>query len=148
MSRLPDIVVTEHIWAELAEDDRTPPPVLGDMSAWVSQYTFPYWQTEWEERCLTLERRGRVGEDRWALMDRPSCYNKRTGKWDYENSPSNRSDQLLRDCRMTLAEARPIIARQVYRLHSHALRRVARMVAIREMRQAETKAAEEARETE
>lgn len=145
MSKHPAVIVPDHVWAELAEADLTPPLVLGDMNRWVSQYSFPYWMTKYEERCLTLERRGHVGEDRWVLLDRPHCYNKRTGRWTYEMFSSGRSDDFLRDCRMTLVEARPIIVREVTLRHRHCLRKVARIITLSEMREAAT-AAEKAQE--
>lgn len=140
MNNAPRVDVPPEVWEELAKDDLTPLPILGDMSPWVSQYTFPYWQTEHEERVLTLARRGRVGEDRWALLDSPHCYNKRTGRWEYEMRNSERSDRFLEECRLTLAEARPIIVKVVFRLHQHALRKVARVYTLSKQREAAQRA--------
>lgn len=137
MSEYPRVPVPPEVWAKLAEDNRTPLPILGDMSPWVTQYTVPYWQTDHEEMVLKLERRGRVGEDRWVISDGSHCFNKRTRMWVYEMRPSERDDRFLRDCRFTLAEARPIIVREVFRRHRHTLHRVARIVTLRRMREAE-----------
>lgn len=139
MSKHAPVIVPEFVWAEMREHDQTPPMILGNMDPWVSQYAFPYWQTPDEERCLKLERRGRIGEDRWALLDGGHCYNKRTGIWEYERSPSNRSDRFLEDCRLTIAEARPVIVSACWYLHQHAFRRTARQVTIYYERQARQK---------
>jgi len=136
VSKYPRVVVPPKILAELKRDNLTPMPILGDMSAWVSQYSFPYWFNSHEERVITLERRGHVGEDRWAIMHMGDAFNKRTRRWEYEPRPSSRSDRFLKDCRYTLAEARPVVVREVFRLHRHALHKVGRILALREEREA------------
>jgi hypothetical protein len=113
---------------EIDEVDQTPVLDLSDMGRYVSNYSFVYWKGEYEERSITLELRGHVGEDRWAIKDGHHCYNRRTRRWEYERLPSGRSDRFLRDCRYTLAEARPLISRLVFELHDHARRRVARLI--------------------
>lgn len=137
MNKAPRVPVPSAVLADVLSDDQTPPLVLGDMSPWVAQYAFPYWQTEWEERCIKLERRGRVGEDRWALTDGAHCYNKRTRRWEYESLPSSRSDRFLEECRLTIAEARPVIARTCWELHQHSVRKICRIVALQEQRKTE-----------
>lgn len=130
MRKAPKVAVPQEVWDELEQDDVTPVPILGDMSPWVSEYSFPYWMTPWEERCITLARRGKIGEDRWAILDGRHCYNRVRRIWQYEMSPSNRTDKFYEECRFTLSEARPIIVRQVFRMHRSALHRVARMVTL------------------
>jgi hypothetical protein len=104
---------------ELDDLDETPEFDPGNLAINITRYTIPYWVTHCEERAFTLESRGHIGEDRWALLDAPHCFNKRTGEFEYELRPSSRDDDFLRDCRMTLEEAIPHVKEQV------ALKRVA-----------------------
>jgi len=99
-----------------------------DMSRFVASYRFPYWETEHEGRYLELVKRGHAWEDSWALKDGFDCYNKRTRRWQYEMRPSERSEEFLRDCRMTLDEARQILPKLVWDLNRHARRKVARII--------------------
>lgn len=124
---------------EIDEVDLTPVLDLSDLSQYVRKYSFPYWTAEYEERCITLESRGHAGEDRWAILDGHHCYNRRTRRWVYEMRPSERSEQFLQDCRYTLAEARPLIARLVYELHRHARRKVARIIRVQAEREVSKK---------
>lgn len=113
---------------EIDEVDQTPVLDLSDMGQYVSKYSFVYWKGEFEERSITLERRGYVGEDCWAIKDGDACYNRRTKRWEYEVGPSSRSDRFLRDCRYTREEAHPLIFRLVYELHDSFRRRVTRIL--------------------
>jgi hypothetical protein len=51
------------------------------------------------------------GPDSWAVLRRGSsyCWNRRTKGWDYEPSPSSRTDAFKRTHRFTLAEALAIV---------------------------------------
>jgi hypothetical protein len=109
---------------ELDDLDETPEFDPENIAANITQYTFPYWKTEHEQRSFTLEARGKVGEDRWALLDAPHCFNKRTGEFEYEMRPSSRDNDFLRDCRMTLEEALPHIKEQVALMHEHVRERM------------------------
>jgi hypothetical protein len=123
---------------EIAESDSVViPSDLSDMSPWVTGYRFSYWRTEYEDRYLELISRGHTGEDRWALKDGAYAFNKRTRQWEYEMRNSERSDEFLRDCRMTLDEARQIIPRELHILHQHARRKVIRIVTLQRMRETE-----------
>lgn len=114
---------------EVDQIDRTVIPTsLADLSPWITGYRFSYWRTEHEDRYLELVCRGHIGEDSWALLDLGHCYNKVRRRWEYEVLPSSRDSRFMRECRMTLAEARPILARQLYYRHWHARRKVARMI--------------------
>jgi len=108
-----------------------------DLNRFVQSYRFPYWETEHEGRYLELVARGHLGDDSWALKDGPHCYNKRTRRWEYELRPSSRDDRFLRDCRLTLDEARQIIPRIVYELNHHARRKVSRIIRAHREREAE-----------
>jgi hypothetical protein len=128
---------------EIEQDDHTVIPAdLSDMSPWITGYRFSYWRTKYEDRYLELVSRGHTGEDRWALLDSPYCYNKRTRQFEYEMRNSERSDEFLRDCRMTLDEARKVIPQLLYGLHHHAFRKVVRIVTLQRMRETEKKSEE------
>lgn len=123
---------------EVEKDDRTVIPTdWRDLSRFVQSYRFPYWETEYEGRYVELVARGHTGDDSWALKEGHHCYNKRTRKWVYEMRPSERSEEFLRDCRLTLDEARQIVPRIVFELNRHARRKVARTIRIHRERQAE-----------
>lgn len=113
------------------------PSDLSDMGRWVSSFRFSYWRTEDEDRYLELVSRGHAGDDVWALIDSGYCFNKRTRQFVYEMRPSSRTDEFLRDCRMTMDEARKILPRELWRLHSHARRKVVRVVSNYRLREAE-----------
>jgi hypothetical protein len=97
----------------------------------VSQFTFPYLDREYEYRYITVEQRGRVGDDRWAIVDSPHCYNRVTGEWDYERRPSSREDDWMAQTRMTLKEALPLAERLREELKAKALDRISRILAVR-----------------
>lgn len=119
--------------------DRTVlPRDWSDLSGFVSAYQFPYWSTEYEYRYFELVKRPQPsGEVLWALKHGDHCYNKRTRRFEYEMRPSARSDRFLRDCRMTLDEARQIVPRIVWEMNRHVRRTVARMVRVHRWREAE-----------
>jgi hypothetical protein len=128
---------------EAARSDRTIIPAdWSDLSRFVQSYRFPYWETEHEGRYLELVARGHTEDDSWALKDGHDCYNKRTRRWQYEMRPSERSEEFLRDCRMTLDEARQIVPQVVWKLNHHARRKVARIIRNYRQREAEREAAE------
>lgn len=112
------------------------PKNWSDLSAFVSAYQFPYWITRHEYRCFELVKRVQPsGATLWALKDGDHCYNKRTRRFEYEPRPSSRTDEFLRDCRMTLAEARKIVPRLVSDMHHHSRRKVARLIRVHRWRE-------------
>lgn len=112
------------------------PRDFSDLSPYVTGYRFSYWKTEYEDRCMELVSRPQMsGEVLWALKEGSHCFNKRTRQWEYERTPSSRSDAFLRDCRMTMGEAQRIVPRELWKMHSHARRKVARMIRVRHWRE-------------
>jgi hypothetical protein len=124
---------------EVVNIDRTViPQNWSDLSPFVSAYQFPYWVTQHEFRAFELVQRAQMsGEVLWALKDGGHCYNKRTRRWQYEPLPSSRSDEFLRDCRMTLDEARQILPQLVWKMNHHARRKVARIIRVHRQREAQ-----------
>lgn len=105
----------------------------------VTAFSFPYIHTEYEYRDLKVVLRGRPGEDSWAIVDEPYCYQPRGHRWAYERRPSSRTERFLRASRMPLAEALPLaekLARGKVRIWN---RRLARMIARQEAAQAAKK---------
>lgn len=117
--------------------DQTPlPKDWSDLSPFIAAYQFPYWQTKHEYRYFELVQRAQMsGETLWALKDGGHCYNKRTRRWQYEPLPSSRSEEFLRDCRMTLDEARKILPRLVWEMNQHSRRKVARIIRVHRWRE-------------
>lgn len=123
---------------EVDEIDRvTYPDDWRDLSAYIDRYRFPYWSTEHEERAIELVARGRRGEDRWVIIDPPYCYDKRARIWLYEPRPSSRDEEFLRDCRVTMKEARQILPRLLYKMHQNARRKMVRIVTVHNEREAQ-----------
>jgi hypothetical protein len=123
---------------EVERIDRTVIPTdWRDLSRFVQSYRFPYWETEHEIRYLELVARGHIGDDSWAIKDGSHCYNKHTRWWQYEMRPSGRSEEFLRDCRMTLEEARQILPRLVWEMNQHARRKVAQIIRVHRQREAQ-----------
>jgi hypothetical protein len=100
----------------------------------VSCLQFPYIHTEDEYRYITVERRGRIGDDRWAILDGPYCYQPKGRRWAFERSNSSRTEKFLEASRMTLEEALPIAEKQAQALKRRwdalLARRIARQEAI------------------
>ena len=44
------------------------------------------------------------GGDSWAIVESCQCYNK-NGRWEFEPSPSNRTDEFIERTRWTLEDA-------------------------------------------
>lgn len=97
----------------------------------VSQFTFPYLNTPYEYRYITVENRGRNGDDRWAILDNPHCYNRVTGEWEYEMRPSERAEEWMAQTRMTLNEALPLAKELAAQKKVHALDQISRIMAVR-----------------
>lgn len=102
----------------------------------VSRYTFPYLEGEEGYRFLTVENRGRQGDDRWVIFDSSHCYNPTTDHFEYEALSSERSDEWMAQTRMPLAEALPLakrLAEEMGRLvRERIVRRQERRVALLE----------------
>lgn len=39
------------------------------LGRYASQYKLPYWETQYEYRCLVVKRVGRLEDDRWVITD-------------------------------------------------------------------------------
>jgi hypothetical protein len=105
---------------------------ISDYADRVSQYDFPYIETEYEYRYITVERRGRAGVDSWAIVDSPYVYQPKGRRWVYERRNSSRTDKFLKASRMTLEEALPIAEKQAKNLTRRWNRRLARRIAYQE----------------
>ncbi len=110
---------------------------FGAYEANVSQFDFPFIHTEYEYRAIHVVRRGRPGEDSWAIVDEPYCYQPRGRRWAYERRPSSRTDKFLKASRMPLAEALPLAEKLARGMARKWDRRLARMIARQEARQKE-----------
>ncbi len=86
--------------------------------------------TRYEVSCLPADHADRFsfalrvenrGADVWAVMRRGSCYG--TGGWDYEPSPSSRTDDWLATHRFPLDEALAIAKREAPNNHLQRLHR-------------------------
>ncbi len=108
----------------------------------VSRYDFPYIHTDHEYRAIHVVRRGKVGENVWAIVDEPYCYQPKGRRWAYERRPSSRTDKFLKASRMTLEEALPLAERLAEGMARKWEKRLARMIA----RQEAARAAKEAEE--
>lgn len=97
----------------------------------VSEFTFPYLRTEYEYRYFTVVQRGHQGDDRWAILDSPHCYNRVTKEWEYEMRPSEREDEWIAQTRMPLVEALPLALVLCAEKKIRALDRISRIVAVR-----------------
>jgi len=106
----------------------------------ISRFEFPYIHTEYEYRYITVERRGRAGEDIWAIVDSPYCYQPKGRRWVFERSPSSRTTKFKNASRMPLEVALPIAERQAQSLKRRWDRRLARMIALQEKRKREAEA--------
>jgi hypothetical protein len=104
----------------------------------ISEFTFPYLNTEHEYRYITVVQRGRQGEDRWAILDSPHCYNRVTEIWEYEMRPSERDDEWMAQTRMPLAEAIPLAHRLSAERKTLALSRISQILVLRVKRARET----------
>ncbi len=99
----------------------------------ISEFSFPFINTEYEFRDFKVVRRGRPGEDSWAIVDGfGRCYQPRGKRWGYERRPSSRTTRFLKASRMPLRQALPQADRLAER-HKHIWnRRLARMIARQE----------------
>ena len=104
----------------------------------VSEFTFPYLEIEHEYRYFTVVQRGRQGDDRWAILDSPHCYNRATQEWEYEMRPSERDDEWMSQTRMPLEEALPLAAMLSTLKKVEALNQISRILALRVKRAKET----------
>lgn len=109
----------------------------------VTQFSFPYINTEYEYRDLKVVLRGRPGEDSWAIVDEPYCYQPRGRRWAYERRPSSRTDKFLKASRMPLAQALPLAEKLARSQRRRWDRRIARMIARQEAAQAAKKEGED-----
>lgn len=107
----------------------------------VSRYEFPFINTEHEYRAIHVVRRGRAGEDSWAIVDEPYCYQPRGRRWAYERRPSSRTNKFLKASRMPLEEALPLAEKLSRGLARKWEKRLARMIARQEARQRSEEAA-------
>jgi hypothetical protein len=110
-----------------------------------SRYTFPFINTEHDYKFITVELRGTIGEDRWAIVDSPYCYQPKGRRWAYERSNSSRTDRFLDASRMTLEEALPLAEKLAAGMRKEWETRLARMIARQEAAEA-AEAAETAQE--
>lgn len=102
----------------------------------VTQFSFPFIHTEHEYRDIKVVLRGRPGEDSWAIVDEPYCYQPRGRRWAYERRPSSRTDRFLKASRMPLAQALPLAERLARLKAKRWQQRLARMIARQEALQA------------
>lgn len=100
----------------------------------VDSFVFPYLVTEREYRYIKVEQRGRMGTERWAILDNPFCYNRVTQEWEYEVRPSERDDDWMAQTRMLLGEALPLAKRLCAEKKVQALNQISQILAIRAMR--------------
>lgn len=97
----------------------------------VHEFCFPYVDREHEYRYITVTERGRVGDERWAILDNPHCWNRVTQQWEYEPRASEREDDWMDQTRMPLAEALPLAKALAEELRKEAIERVRRMLTVR-----------------
>lgn len=74
---------------------------------------YPFHDVNRSDWVIRVERRA---EDRWAVLYRSSCWNRRTKKWDYEPMPSSRTDAYKRTHRFDLDTALTIAREQAPKL--------------------------------
>lgn len=110
----------------------------------VARYSFPYINTQQEYRDITVERRGRLGDDCWAIVHMQQCYQPKGRRWTYERSNSSRTDKFLKASRMPLEQALPLAERLAKNLSMEWGRRIANMIARQEAVKAIEKALEKA----
>jgi hypothetical protein len=116
--------------------------IVGEYRDHVAKYVFPYLDSEHEYRYLTVERRGRLSEDRWAILDAGYCYQPKGRRWTYERSNSSRTDKFLKASRMPLEEALPLAERLAEGKAMEWQRVLARRIARQEAAEAAEKAQE------
>lgn len=85
-----------------------------------------------------MEQKGRQGDDRWAIMDSPHCYNRMTEVWEYEMRPSAREDDWMAQTRMPLVEALPLAKMLCAVKKALALSQISRILVVRVKRAEET----------
>lgn len=120
--------------------------VLDEYRSNATRFSFPYIDTEYEYRDITVELRGRPGSDSWAICDGfGNCYQPRGRRWAYERRNSSRTDKFLKASRMPLEEALPIAERLAESTARTWETRLARRIAYMEARKA-AEAAETAQE--
>lgn len=117
--------------------------VLEEYRGHATRFSFPYIDSEYEYRDITVELRGRPGSDSWAICDGfGMCYQPRGRRWAYERRPSSRTDRFMKASRMPLEEALPIAERLARRKAEEWQQRIARMIARQEAAEAAKKAQE------
>lgn len=94
----------------------------------VSSFEFPYLASDHEYRCISVALRGRVGDDRWAILDSPHCYNRVTETWEYEMRPSERDEEWMAQTRMPLEEALALADKLAVERNRQALEQITRML--------------------
>lgn len=108
----------------------------------ITQFSFPFINTKHEYRDIKVVRRGRPGEDSWAILDEPWCYQPRGRRWAYERIPSGRTDKFLKASRMPLAQALPLAEKLARSMARRWEKRLARMIARQEAAQKAREASE------
>lgn len=103
----------------------------------VTEYSFPWIDTEHEYRDIRVVSRGRLGQDSWAISDMGYCYQPKGRRWAYERSNSSRTDKFLKASRMPLEIALPLADRLAKSKAKHWQKRLIRMIARQEARAAE-----------
>lgn len=116
--------------------------ILEKYQANVSEYSFPYINTEYEYRDIRVVSRGRPGEDRWAIVHMGDCYQPKGRRWRFERSNSGRTDKFLKASRMPLEVALPLADRLAKKAAKEWQVRLANMIA----RQEAARAAQSAQE--
>lgn len=120
--------------------------VLDEYRNNATRFSFPFINTEYEYRDITVELRGRPGSDSWVICDGfGKCWQPRGRRWSYERRPSSRTDKFMKASRMSLEEALPIAERLAESMAKIWEKRLARMIARQKAAEA-AKATEKAQE--
>lgn len=106
--------------------------VLLQYASNVSRLEFPFINTEHDYRAIYVVRRGRPGDDSWAIVDEPFCYQPKGRRWAYERRPSSRTNKFLKASRMPLEQALPLAEKLSARMARKWEKRLARMIARQE----------------
>lgn len=117
--------------------------VLDEYRNNATRFSFPFIDTQYEYRDITVELRGRPGSDSWAICDGfGMCYQPKGRRWAYESRPSSRTERFMKASRMPLEEALPLAERLAESAAKLWQKRLARMIA----RQEAARAAQSAQE--